>query len=196
MGKHVKEWRETSLVKENNQHTSMGEIETTRLILHRPAGGDMLILRNLWRDERVRYYLGGVVSQEVLEGKIASLQQHWEAYGYGQWAICEKQTSQIIGLCGLERSEEGIELSYMFFPTFWGRGLATEAVSVSLDYGFCRLSFERIVAITQEANHASCQLLEKVGMKHTNTLRRWNAVQRFYELTRAEWLAREKPTRI
>ena len=33
------------------------------------------------------------------------------------------------------------------------------------------------------------QYLEKIGMQHTNTLWRWNAAQRFYELTRTEWLA-------
>jgi ribosomal-protein-alanine N-acetyltransferase len=179
------------MVKQNDQHSLAEEIETVRLGLRRPSTADILILCDLWRDEQVRRYLGGVVTLEAIEGKLVSLQQHWDDYGYGQWTICEKETGQVIGLCGLGNSEEGIELSYMFFPAFWGRGLATEAVLASLNYGFCRLPIERIVAITQEANSGSCRLLEKVGMRHIDVLRRWNAAQRFYELTRKEWLAKQ-----
>jgi len=101
-------------------------------------------------------------------------------------------STQIIGLCGLHHSDEGIEISYMFFPAFWGRGRATEAASTSLNHGFRLLGFDRIVAITQEANHASCRLLEKVGMHHIHNLCRWNATQCVYELTQAEWLAKER----
>jgi RimJ/RimL family protein N-acetyltransferase len=150
---------------------------------------DMLALREIWRNEQVRRFLGGVVSQEVIDGKIASIEQHWVEHGFGQWAISEMETDQIAGLCGLHRSEEGVELSYMFFPAFWGRGLATEAASASLNHGFRTLAFERIVAITQEANHSSCRLLEKVGMRYTHTLWRFDAAQRFYELARLDWLA-------
>ncbi|GAC1305616.1 MAG: GNAT family N-acetyltransferase [Ktedonobacteraceae bacterium] len=171
------------------QDAIIEEIETARLHLRRPTMADAVTLRELWRNEQVRQFLGGVVSQEVIDGKIASIEQHWNEHGFGQWAVFEKETGRIVGLCGLHRSEEGIELSYMFFPAFWGRGLATEAASASLNHGFRTLAFERIVAITQEVNYSSYRLLEKVGMHHTHTLWRFEAAQRFYELARVEWLA-------
>jgi RimJ/RimL family protein N-acetyltransferase len=180
------------LEKQNDHIVPIEEIETTHLRLRRPTTADTLILGDLWRNEQVRQFLGGVVSQDVIEGKIASLREHWNEYGFGQWAISEKETGQIIGLCGLHHSEEGIEISYMFFPAIWGRGRATEAASASLNHGFHRLKFERLVAITQEANRGSCRLLEKVGMYHIDNLWRWNASQRVYELTQTEWLAREE----
>jgi ribosomal-protein-alanine N-acetyltransferase len=80
----------------------------------------------------------------------------------------------------------------MFFPTSWGRGRATEAVSASLNHGFRRLGFEQIVAITQMANRSSRRLLEKVGMHHITTLWRYNATQNVYQLTHTEWLAKEE----
>ena len=179
--------------KQKHHNAPIEEIETTHLRLLRPTAVDALTLRNLWRNERVRQFLGGVViSEEVIEGKIASLHQHWAKHGFGQWTIYEKDAGQIIGLCGLHHSDEGIEISYMFFPAFWGRGRATEAASTSLTHGFRLLGLERIVAITQEANHGSCRLLEKVGMHHSHNLWRWNATQRVYELTQAEWLAKER----
>ena len=178
--------------KQKHHSTPIEEIETTHLRLCRPTPADALILRDLWRDERVRQFLGGIVSEEVIEGKIVLLQRHWAEHRFGQWTIREKETDQITGLCGLHHSDEGIEISYMFFPPFWGRGRATEAASASLNHGFRCLKFERIVAITQEANHGSCRLLEKVGMRHIANLWRWNAAQRVYELTQGEWLAKEE----
>ena len=85
-------------------------------------------------------------------------------------------------------SEEEIEISYMFFPAIWGQGRATEAVSASLNHGFDHLRFEKIIAITQEANRRSCRLLEKVGMHHLHNICLWNATQRVYEITRVWWL--------
>jgi [ribosomal protein S5]-alanine N-acetyltransferase len=180
------------LEKQHHAHVPIEELETTHLRLCRPTTADMVILRDLWRDEHVRQFLGGIVSEEVIEAKIASLQQHWDEHGFGQWTVCEKNTDGIIGLCGLHRSDEGIEISYMLFPPFWGRGRATEAASASLNHGFWRLKFERIVAITQESNHGSCRLLEKVGMHHIANRWRWNAAQRVYELTQGEWFAKEE----
>jgi RimJ/RimL family protein N-acetyltransferase len=180
-------------LEKRNHHTApIEEIETTHLRLCRPTTEDVLILRDLWRDEQVRQFLGGIISEEVIEGKIVFLQQHWNGHGFGQWTIREKDIDQITGLCGLHHSDEGIEISYMFFPAFWGRGRATEAASASLNHGFRLLEVERIVAITQEANRGSCRLLEKVGMHHIRNLWRWNATQRLYELTQVEWLAKER----
>ena len=64
--------------KQNHSYAPIEEIETTHLRLCRPTTADMLLLRDLWRNEHVRQFLGGIVSEEVIEGKIAFLQQHWD----------------------------------------------------------------------------------------------------------------------
>ncbi len=55
---------------------------------------------------------------------------------FGQLAVYEKGSNKLIGLCGLHHSDDGIEISYMFFPEFWGKGFAREAILASVDYGF------------------------------------------------------------
>lgn len=45
----------------------------------------------------------------------------------------------------------------------------------------------KIIALTQEANHPSCRLLEKTGMHCINKLSRFDAIQCLYQLTRNEW---------
>src|SRR2546430_17464538 len=84
---HAKVERKYPLEKQNDHIVPIEEIETTHLRLRRPTTADTLILGDLWRNEQVRQFLGGVVSQDVIEGKIASLREHWNEYGFGQWAI-------------------------------------------------------------------------------------------------------------
>ncbi len=158
--------------------------ETRHLLLRRPTNEDTLPLKKLWRDEKVREFLGGIVSDEIIDGKIIDLQNHWDLYQFGLCVVYERISNQITGLCGLHHSEDGIEISYMFFPEFWGRGLGREAVAATIDYGFKTLEIKRIIAITQEANTRSCQLLNSAGMNHIKSFTRYNAMQCLYELSK------------
>jgi len=162
----------------------MPEIETSRLILRRPTLKDEFALEDLWRNEKVRQFLGGIVEDDVIKERLTEIQNHWDLHGFGFCAIYKKDTQEIAGICGLRRSEDGLELSYTFFPTFWGQGLAKEAAIACLNYGFTTLEDSSIVAITQDANHRSCRLLEAIGMKHATSFTRFDALQRLYEMTR------------
>lgn len=158
-------------------------IKTPRLCLYHPNSQYSSTLENLWRDEKVREFLGGIVSDEIIQQKIVALQHHWEMHQFGQWAVVEKNYKQLIGLCGLHYSDYGIEISYMLFPQFWGHGFAKEAVLASVAYGFNTLKIDTIISITQAANIRSCQLLYKIGMKHINNFEQFNATQSLFELT-------------
>ncbi len=158
-------------------------IETKHLILKPPTVNSLNEASKLWEDNKVRKFLGGTISRESIQEKTAALQAHWDQYKFGLYVVFLKDISKIIGLCGLHHSEfeSDIELSYMFFHEFWGKGLATEAVLVCLEEGFKKFKLKRIIAITQKANIASCRLLEKAGMHLAQEFKRFNAEQRMYE---------------
>jgi len=158
-------------------------METTRLSLCRPTPQDILTLENLWRDEKTREFLGGIVADDIISQRILEFNHHWEVHKFGQCTVFEKSSKKIIGLCGLHVSDDGVEISYMFFPQFWGNGFAREAALASVDYGVNKLKIETIIAITQAANLKSCKLLTKIGMKHINSFERFNATQCLFELT-------------
>ena len=99
-------------------HLPNGKIETVNLLLRRPISTDIFSLSSLWKNEKVRQFLGGIVSDEIVNKKITSLQDHWNEHRFGQWVVCEKNGQQIAGICGLHYSEDGVEISYMFFPLF------------------------------------------------------------------------------
>lgn len=163
-------------------------IETTHLFLRRPTPEDALILKGLWQDEKIREFLGGVLLDDIITEKIAALQNHWDRYGFGLYSTWKKASQRLIGLCGLHHTEDGLELSYLFFPENWGQGLAREAARASLNYGFTILKQDSIISITQKANLRSCRLLEAIGMKYIHKFERFNALQCLYRLHQGEYL--------
>jgi len=157
-------------------------LKTKRLQLRRPTDEDASCLSLLWKDEDVRQFLGGTISDAMITERLATIQDHWEQHGFGLCVVSEIETEQVIGLCGLHHSEDGVEISFMFFPEWWGEGFATEAITACLDDGFHHLKLEKIISITQAANIKSCRLLERIGMQPIKTFLRYNATQCWYEL--------------
>jgi ribosomal-protein-alanine N-acetyltransferase len=166
-------------------------IETSRLWLRRLTSDDLLTIENLWRDETVRQFLGGVISDDQIKKKMVDLQNHWDLHQFGQWVVFDKSSKERIGLCGLHQTEDGTELSYQFFPKFWKKGYAREAATACLHYGFCTLKSDTIIAITQEANISSCQLLKDIGMKLIRNLERFNALQCLFAIDNKSMLSFE-----
>ena len=157
-------------------------LTTSRLLLIPPLSTELNALEGLWQNHQVRQYLGGPIAEEEIKAKLSELTNHWCQYDFGLWAVQTKHKYQIIGLCGLHHSEDGVELSYIFFPEYWGQGFAFEAAEAILEYGFSSLKLNEITAITQVKNLASCHLLEKLGMQAIKNVRRFNATQRIYKL--------------
>jgi [ribosomal protein S5]-alanine N-acetyltransferase len=179
----------------DDQRAMTESIETPRLLLRRPLAADAIALRSLFCSEQVKRYLGGALSTQAAQKRVAGLFHTWENPKdgrWGEWVICEKGSDEPLGICSLGWFETEIEVAYMLTPTVWGHGYATEAARACLTYGFEKLQLDRIIGVTQEANRRSQHVLEKVGMHHVGNLRKWDASQRLYELTRAEWLCKQR----
>jgi RimJ/RimL family protein N-acetyltransferase len=170
-------------------------IETLRLLLRRPTLADTLFLTNLFQKEQVKRFLGGALSPQAAEERVARLFRSWEAIDgvtWGEWLVCEKGSNESVGICSLGFFETEIEVAYMFAPAYWGRGYTTEAAIACLAYGFLTLQLDHIIGVTQEANLGLQRVLEKLGMRHIRNLWKWNAPQRLYQVTRTEWLAKQE----
>jgi len=60
-----------------------------------------------------------------------------------------------------------VDVAWRLAPPYWGRGYATEAAKVALDYGFDELGLKEIVAPTIPANRRSRRVMERLGMTRT-----------------------------
>jgi [ribosomal protein S5]-alanine N-acetyltransferase len=100
-------------------------------------------------------------------------------------------------LCGavgltLAPAHERAELGYWIGVPYWGQGLATEAASAAMAFGFETLRLNRIHASHFAGNTASQRVLEKIGMRREGPsrqhIRKWN---RFIDLENYGLLASE-----
>ena len=139
-------------------------------------------MRKIYINQEARKFLGGIRTENSIqvdfENMLASQQQSF------YWAVREKQTKKMIGLVSLDLHHEGLyqEISYQLLPCWWGKGYASEIIPVILHFAFKRLNLSIVVAETQTANKASCQLLERLGMKCERTVFRFGAEQALYSI--------------
>lgn len=64
---------------------------------------------------------------------------------------------------------QGDEIGFLFDPTVWGKGYASEALRAITAYGFATLGFQEIRADVDPDNVASLRALERVGFQRTGT---------------------------
>jgi [ribosomal protein S5]-alanine N-acetyltransferase len=129
-------------------------------LLLRPIATDPQVMRYIsagkpWPDERIREFVGRQVA-------------HFDRLGYCLWKLLHKQTSEMIGFCGLQPLDgtAETEIGWWLARAWWGQGLATETASAALLDGFERARLEKIVAIAMAENRASIHVMEKLGMTY------------------------------
>jgi RimJ/RimL family protein N-acetyltransferase len=85
-----------------------------------------------------------------------------------QFAIESKETRALMGDCALRVDEHEpyrAEIGFTLAREYQGRGFASEAVPLLLDYAFGALGLHRVVAIADCRNAPSVALLERVGLR-------------------------------
>lgn len=89
------------------------------------------------------------------------------------YAITDRKTEELIGCAGLNLRKEHklAELGYWIGREFWNKGIATEAVSILIKYGFQHLNVNRIYAKFFTDNAASARVLDKCGLQYEGTLK-------------------------
>lgn len=112
------------------------------------------------------------------------------------FAIIDKQTSRLIGSCGLMfSSPNGPQYSfgYVLGKEWWGQGIASEATLALIEFGFRELRAHRLWAHVFVGNTGSERLLQKLGFRYEGCALQaffargaWHDLQTFAML-RSEW---------
>lgn len=124
-------------------------------------------LFEIMRDARVMRYLanGLPYTFEQVKEFLIWAENYQAENGFCRWKVIEKASGEIIGSCGFARPQDmnQPELGYFLAQKHWGKGFATEATTACKLYGFGKLGFREIIAITDLENTASQKVLEKIG---------------------------------
>lgn len=143
-------------------------LETNRLFLRSWTLADNERLFEICTDADVMRYIGTGKAYKCISQANEFLNwaiNYERENGFCRWAVIEKASGEIVGSCGFARPHgtSEIELGYLFAREHWGKGFATETAKSCLRYGFEKLGFREIIAITDPANSASQKVLEKIG---------------------------------
>lgn len=90
------------------------------------------------------------------------------------------------------------EIGYIVHPDYWRKGIATDIVSLLIDFGFKELCLHRIFATCDPRNTGSSKVLEKVGMTREGRIRDDLLLQNgwrdslLYSVLEHEWTSRSQ----
>lgn len=142
-------------------------LETERLLLRPFKLEDIEPSYEMNLDPEVSRYTGdgGVVSKEEIKRRITeNVFGDYENFGFGRFAVELKAENKFIGFAGLKYLPDlkEVDLGYRFMQAYWGKGIATEAAKVCIDYGFNTLQLNKIIGMTLPENVASMHVLKKL----------------------------------
>ena len=145
--------------------------ETPCLRCRRLVPEDLKALLEVYGDAEAMRWVddGSPLTEADARAWLEVTENNYLKRGYGMFALEERTTHQVIGFCGLVHpgGQQEAEVKYALLRTYWGRGLATEAVRELLKYGADSHGLTRIIATVDPENLASQKVLAKVGMAKT-----------------------------
>lgn len=153
-------------------------LKTERLILRQIEKSDANSILNYMSDKDVMRYYGLDPFQTVEDALEEIIWYHSTFYKKTgiRWGITLKDENIVIGSCGFlnivaqhYRTEIGYELS----KSFWGLGIASEALNAIIAYGFKHLGLQRIEALIEPLNLPSQKLAERQGFIREGLLRNY-----------------------
>ena len=144
-------------------------IRTERLLLRRWRAEDHAPFAALNGDPAVREHLQGTNSAADASAFIERIEAHWEAHGWGLWAVEVPDRAPFVGFVGLwpadfVTGEPMVEVGWRLAREHWGHGYASEAAQAALRVGFEHLGLDEIVSFTVPQNVRSIAVMERIGL--------------------------------
>ncbi|TKC12536.1 GNAT family N-acetyltransferase [Pedobacter polaris] len=144
-------------------------LETERLILRSHTNEDAEALFALRNNEDVMRFIHRERQKTVaeIENFISNFNDGCNQGQHLAWVIALKQNpSQMIGSIGYWRTNlvnYRAEIGYMLHPNYWRKGIISEALNKTIDFGFAEMNLHSIQANIDPENDASRQILLKHG---------------------------------
>jgi len=143
-------------------------IETSRLRLRWLEPGDAGFIYHLVNDSQWLRFIGDRQVSNLEDAKAYiedGPRRMYREAGFGLNRLALRDGDTPIGICGLLQRESlpHCDLGFALLPAYRGQGYAFEAASTILRHGFGELDKQCIAAIANADNHASIDLLTRLG---------------------------------
>ena len=175
-------------------------LESGRLILRQMEVDDAPGLFEYCSDRDLLRHLP-LEHTATLEDAVRCIQNFRAMYAakkLAPWGVTLKETGKHIGICGFESWNpfaDRAEIGFVITRRYWRQGLATEAATRVMRFGFEKMNLHRIEARAKRENESSTQLLKKMGFQYEGYLREqgyWMGAYHnleFYSILRDEFYA-------
>lgn len=171
-------------------------IETSRLLLREMTPDDEEALCAVLADPDIMRHYPYTFDEARVRNWIDRNMERYRILGFGLWAVCLKDTGEMIGDCGLTMQNiEGVirpEIGYHIRKDMQRKGYASEAAAAVRDWTFTHTPFCEIYSYMKYTNEASARTAIAYGCCFAGEFAdAVNGKTRVYALTRAEWEKRK-----
>ena len=161
-------------------------LKTERLILRKMGTADYRDMYEYACQSVVTKYLLWCEheSPEHTYNYLSGINECYKKGSFFDWAVVLKDSGKMIGTCGFtsfDFDNRRAEVGYVINPSYWGQGIATEAVSAAISFAFNELDMNRVEAHFIEGNTASRCVMEKCGMTFEGILKQYMWVKGEYK---------------
>ena len=167
-------------------------IETKRLILREYTLEDFDAIYEILSDPETMRHYPKPFDEKRTRSWIEWNLQNYQEYGFGLWAVVWKETSELIGDCGLTiqniDGEMLPEIGYHIHKKYWRRGFGSEAAKAVRDWAFVNTDFDCLYSYMKYTNIASSATAAANGMKKIKEYpNKKDGISYAYAITREEW---------
>lgn len=168
-------------------------VETERLILREMTENDFEALHKVLADSDTMQHYTYTFDENRVRNWIARNTERYRIFGFGLWAVCLKETGEVIGDCGLTMQLIGgeikPEIGYHIRADKQRNGFAKEASIAVRDWTFNNTPFNVIYSYMKHTNEPSAKTAVAYGCKLTDEFNDdVNEITKVFAISRDEWI--------
>ncbi len=167
-------------------------IETKRLILREMNMEDLDLLYAVLGDDVLMQHYPHAFDKKMVKKWIENNIERYKTFGFGLWAVCLKETYEMIGDCGLTIQKiNGVlkpEIGYHIRSDKQRMGYAKEAAIAVRDWTFNNTPFNEIYSYMKYTNEASYKCAISWGCQFAYEYEdEVNEITKVYVITKDKW---------
>ena len=143
-------------------------LETKRLFLREMTMSDLDALFAVLGDKEIMQHYPYSFDEERVRSWIERNMNRYKEDGFGLWAVCLKDTGEMIGDCGLTlQNIDGTmlpEIGYHIRKDQQRKGYAKEAAAAVRDWAFQNTEYPALYSYCKYTNVGSFKTAESIGM--------------------------------
>lgn len=143
-------------------------LETDRLVLREMNMDDFDALYKVLADRDIMRHYPYTFDEKRVSDWILRNMNRYHVNGFGLWAVCLKDTKEMIGDCGLTlQNIEGEmlpEIGYHIRADHQHKGYAKEAAAAVRDWAFTNTDYPALYSYCKYTNVGSYKTAESIGM--------------------------------